>query len=315
MTLGAASRTAAVADAEVAADFTLIIPAHNEAQVIERCLRGIIDTAPLGMTPEIIVAANGCNDETVGLARKAAPSATVIDLKTPSKSAAINNAHAIATRFPTLIMDADVECDFLSLSSIASKLRDGSCLVASPRLRINFQGCSRWVRSYYRIWSSLPYAMDGLIGGGVYGVSGDGAKRVFPLPDVIGDDLYVRTRFARHERCNIAHEPKGQHAIWVTMSPPRGLKELIAIEARRRMGKYEVDRNFPTDESGSINRRSDLLAALNKPQSWWDLVVYIGVKLAALGLFRLNLLRGRKPWLRDTSSRTNIATKQVSEVE
>jgi len=287
---------------ESGASFSVIVPAYNEEAVIARCLRSIYAGAPAGNKPEVIVAANGCTDQTVAKARAAAPDAIILDLQQPSKAEAINQAISIASRFPRLIMDADIEASFQTLAATANVLTQGHALAASPRMKLNLDQCSAAVRSYYKVWLHLPYASNGLIGGGVYGLSQEGWERVAPLPNIIGDDLYVRTRFSQSERANIAQNEAGS-AVSVIMTPPTGLGELIRIEARRRMGKHQVDHLYPTQQSGRINSWRDLLGSLSKGANPIDLAIYVTVKLAAFARFKSNLAQGNREWARDASSR------------
>lgn len=282
--------------------FSVIVPAHNEEAVIGRCLRSIYAGAPIGRMPEVIVAANGCSDQTIERAIEAAPDAIILDLENASKVAAINQANAIATHVPRLIMDADVEASFASLSATADALLQEGILAASPRMELRLADCSAAVKSYYKVWLSLPYASDGLIGGGVYGLSEEGLQRVTPLPNVIGDDLYVRTRFKRSERANISQDDAGSD-VRVTMTPPTTAGQLIGIEARRRLGKHEVDRDYPTEQSGTINRWQDLAGSLSNGANVFDLCIYVAIKLIAFCRFRLSLRQGKRDWTRDSSSR------------
>ena len=282
--------------------FTVIVPAHNEEAVIARCLRSIYADAPSGHEPEVIIAANGCTDNTAQNAREASPKAIVLDLENPSKAGAINQANLVASHFPQLVMDADVTSSYQTLAAVAAKLRDGKHMAASPRMTLNLTHCSAAVRSYYKVWLTLPYASNGLIGGGVYGLSQSGVERALPLPNVIGDDLYVRTRFDRSERTNVSQDNAG-NPVFVEMTPPATISQLINIEARRRMGKHEVDSQHSTEQSGKINRWQDLLASLSKGANVFDLMVYVVVKLSAWARFKLNLRRGKRDWLRDNSSR------------
>ncbi|MEP5936789.1 MAG: glycosyltransferase [Erythrobacter sp.] len=282
--------------------FSVIVPAHNEEAVIARCLRSIYADAPIGSEPEVIVAANGCSDQTVARARDAAPNAIILELEPPSKVLAINEANLVANHFPRLVMDADVEASFASLSATADVLRSGGVMAASPQMELNLADCSAAVRSYYKVWQSLPYASDGLIGGGVYGLSRKGMDRVAPLPNVIGDDLYVRTRFARTERANIAQDDAGNE-VRVIMTPPASIGQLIGIEARRRMGKHEVDCNHPSEQSGTINRWQDLLGSLSRGANVFDLSIFVAIKLIAFGRYKLSLSQGQRDWTRDNSSR------------
>ena len=54
----------------MASGFSVIIPAHNEAKVIRRCLEGLLAGAPAGEEPELIVVCNGCSDDTAAIARQ-----------------------------------------------------------------------------------------------------------------------------------------------------------------------------------------------------------------------------------------------------
>ncbi|HOQ87625.1 MAG TPA: glycosyltransferase, partial [Phycisphaerae bacterium] len=78
--------------------YSIIIPAHNEETVIARCIRAIITGAAPGEL-EVIVACNGCTDRTAEIAREFGDPVRVLEIKTPSKVAALNAADAAATGF------------------------------------------------------------------------------------------------------------------------------------------------------------------------------------------------------------------------
>lgn len=64
---------------------SIVIPAHNEARVIRRLLEALlVDTSDV----EIVVACNGCSDDTAAVARAIADRLPfrVIDLPEPSKA-------------------------------------------------------------------------------------------------------------------------------------------------------------------------------------------------------------------------------------
>ena len=82
---------------------SIIIPASNEAALIGGCLAALLasDDVPGGV--EVIVAANGCQDDTAARARRMAPQAQargwaleVLDLPAPGKLAALNAADSRA---------------------------------------------------------------------------------------------------------------------------------------------------------------------------------------------------------------------------
>ena len=68
---------------------TVLIPAHDEASVIERTLKHM----RIGMLPgefRIVVIANACADNTAAIARQAAPEAVVIETPRVGKTHALN---------------------------------------------------------------------------------------------------------------------------------------------------------------------------------------------------------------------------------
>lgn len=297
---------AAARDLDIAAQrhipFSVIVPAHDEAALIARCLRAICEGAPAGCDLDLIVIANGCSDQTAEAARKAAPQATVIELAQASKSAAINRGLAVARHVPVLVVDADILCSFRSLAAVSQALAEPEVLAASPAVRVDTDYSSGWVRAYYRLWQQLPYVTDRLIGGGVYGLSRDGLQRIGSLPSIIGDDLFVRTRFAPEERRSVARDAQGL-PVYATIIAPRTALDLIRIEARRMRGKRQVDRSYPTPYSGTINGAGALRAALRRGASWSDVVIYVATKLLARAHHAWLTATGQNRWSRDLSSR------------
>lgn len=285
------------------APFSVVVPAHDEERVIARCLAAILDGAPVGEEPEVIVAANGCSDRTAEIARAAAPAARVIELADGSKTGAMNEGSRLARAVPRFFVDADVECCYASLAATAAVLRNGAAMAASPAMRLDLSGCDRWVKAYYRVWMSQPYVTDNLIGGGVYGLSAQGLARLGTFPPVIGDDVFVRTRFSSAERRSVERDAEGR-PVFVTVVPPRTLLDQIRVEARRRAGSDQVRKHHPGMQEGRINRPSDLGRALEAGATLADITVYLAMKAAARALGWWRRLRGRSlAWTRDDSSR------------
>lgn len=90
--------------------FTVIVAAHNEEAVIERRLEELCrQVAATGLVGDILVAANGCDDRTVELARRFEGSRPVQVLEQPGnlgKAAAISEAAALAGGDVLLFADA-----------------------------------------------------------------------------------------------------------------------------------------------------------------------------------------------------------------
>lgn len=283
--------------------FSVIIPAHNEEAVIGRCLDALLRDAPSASFPEIIIAANGCNDGTVALARSLAPHATVLDLPPGSKVIAMNAANRIAKVAPRFFLDADVRCSYASLAATADVLCQPGVMAASPALDMDVSRSDHWVRAYYRVWMTQPYVTDRLVGSGLFGLSAEGLKRIGEIPPTFADDTWVRTRFSYEERRNVAEDGNG-NLVFFTVSPPRTLRDQIKIEARRRIGSEQVLALYPSPYNTRINRSSDLGTAMTKGASWLDVVIYLVMKAAALMQYKWNQKRGKAPiWVRDIRAR------------
>ena len=83
---------------------SVVIPAYNEGAVIDRCLASI--GQPFDMT--IVVAANGCTDDTVPRSRR--HGVQVVEVRQASKIAALNSGDkAAGATFPRIYLDADIE--------------------------------------------------------------------------------------------------------------------------------------------------------------------------------------------------------------
>ncbi len=283
--------------------FTVIIPAHNEASVIARCLDTIISSAPPNHAAQIIVAANGCDDDTVSIARKAAPHALVLDIPEGSKTAAMNRAGLEALHFPRIYLDADVQCTFPSLLALARVLNESGVMAASPKLEMDLSRSNWLVRAYYRVWLTQPYVTRGMIGSGCFGISREGFAKIGEFPSITGDDAWVHTRLNQEERRNIASDENGNPVSFL-VSPPRTAIDQIRVETRRRLGNVEVHRQFPSPHSSGSNAPGDLATALKGDASILDIAIYVAIK--AIVRYRASKamkVKGNIIWERDLKAR------------
>jgi len=284
------------------APFTVIIPAHNEEAVIGRCLRHMLAGAPPGAM-QVIVAANGCTDRTVSIARETCPDALVLDLPVGSKTAAINAANREAAHFPRIYVDADVECGFSSLAALAQALREPGVMTAAPAIRMDLTRCNLLMKAYYRAWSRQPYARAGKGGAGCYGLSDAALAMVDEFPPIIGDDIWIHTRFPDHQKRYLAEDEAGE-PVFSVVYPPRTVREQIKVEARRQNGNAEVCRLYPSPYFANANHGGGLSAALLSGTHPVDLLIFFAIKFAARTLARWNRQRGQgKAWARDLSTR------------
>lgn len=277
----------------------IIIPAHNEEAVIARCLDALLKGAPRGDL-EIVVVANGCTDNTAEIARAYGPPVTVIETEVPSKSNALNLGDEAAQGFPRFYVDADVVLEYRSIRAMAAALERGDALAVSPAARMNLARSSWAVRSYYRVWLSLPYVREGLMGAGVYGLSREGRARFGEFPAIIADDGYVRLQFSARERAALP-------AAVSTVSAPVSLAGLLTIKTRSRLGFYQLRQAYPAlfrREAAGKGYHGAALGVFLRPALWPHALPYLWVNLVT----RLRARRARRDleryqWERDTSSR------------
>jgi glycosyltransferase involved in cell wall biosynthesis len=271
---------------------SVIIPAHDEAAVIERTLRPLAPLAADG-TVEVIVACNGCSDNTAALA-SAFAGVRVLVIPQPSKIAALNAADAAASRWPRLYLDADVEISRQTLRDLFVKLRQGDVLAARPAFRYDTAGASRLVCSFYRARIRIPSTNQALWGAGAFALTEQGHRRFeeFPLisPRFSGDDLFVDRQFVPAEKAILNTVP-------VMVRTPRHARALLWILRRNYRSQAEL-RVFST----TVNTARELLRSIRCRRSALDACVYAGfVTLARLRR------RPRHPsagvWERDESSR------------
>lgn len=283
--------------------FTVIIPAHNEAAVIARCLDTMLADVPDDSSMQIIVAANGCNDDTVAIARKAAPQAIVLDLPVGSKTAAMNAANREALHFPRIYLDADVQCSYGALLAVAQVLREPGVMAAAPALRMDLSRSNWLARAYYRVWLTQPYVKRALVGSGCFGLSQAAYERIGDFPPITGDDIWVYSRFTESERRNIASDAEGR-PVWFLVSPPRRAIDQIRVETRRRLGNEQLLRDYPSPHYAGSNNAGDLRDALRDGASVLDVVVYLAIK----ALVRLRVQKAKRErkeivWERDLAAR------------
>lgn len=210
---------------------TVIVPAHNEASVIRRCLDSIIHQEGVD---QLIVACNGCSDETAAIVKADYPQALCLDIDIPSKVNALNEAEKHIQSWPVFYIDADTQLSENSISVITQAMQqDQNLLLAAPEPIIDTSASSWLVKQYYKVWLSLPYIQDGVVATCSYVISEKGHQRFKAFPAVINDDGFVRCQFTNEERGNVAGSK-------IFISAPRTLYSLIKIKSRARLGNMEL---------------------------------------------------------------------------
>ncbi|GGK79553.1 hypothetical protein Sme01_21630 [Sphaerisporangium melleum] len=100
---------------------SVIIPAHNEARVIGRLLTRLLAEAAPGEF-DVVVVANGCDDDTAGVARGFG--VRVVETPVPSKREALRLGDQAASSHPRVYVDADVELGTADLRALRDALAD-----------------------------------------------------------------------------------------------------------------------------------------------------------------------------------------------
>lgn len=287
---------------------SVIIPAHNESGVIGRCLDSLLRQGPLDAV-QVVVVANGCSDDTAERARAYSvdvPGLTVIDRGQAGKVGALNAGDTVATRYPRIYLDADIELQDGALGPLVDALTTSEARVAAPRVDFRTESSSRSVQAYYDVFRVLPYASSDLVGLGVYGLSESGRSRFGRFPEVIADDLYVQRHFAPEERVitDLAFH----------VFAPLDLRSLLDVRTRVARGNTELatlEGSGPAEAlAATTGPTSTALVRMliRNPTIAPSVAVYCTVTLLARQ-------RARRPssaaWLRDTSTRGPGPTAEV----
>ena len=273
---------------------SVVVPAHNEASVIRRTLEPLGALA-LSDRIDLIVAANGCSDATVEVAR-GVPGVRVLDLPEASKVAALNAAEAATDRFPRMYLDADIEIHPDAVIAVLRALDDGPELAARPPFVYDTVGASWLVRSYFRARMRLPSNTQALWGAGCYALSRAARERFGEFPPLIADDLFVDWLFHASEKRVVPTTP-------VVVRTPRTAAALRSVLRRTYSGNAQLEQQ-PATVADLVPARTsnarDLTASVRSLSTFTDACVY----LAFVVLARVHARRPTSGWSRDHSTRS-----------
>jgi glycosyltransferase involved in cell wall biosynthesis len=250
----------------------IIIAAHDEANVIGRCLDTIQREAAHDEF-EVIVVANGCSDRTAAEAKSR--KIRVIELEDAGKARALNIADAAASDFPRLYLDADMVLSADDIRTLSESLHnDAGFLACAPKRKIELDNRPLAVRAFFRIQERLPVYEDGLVGRGAVMVSQAGRARFAQFPDETADDLFLDALFRPTERTIV-------DGVTCVIEVPYTTRDLLRRLVRVRRGNIHLRQTelttSMTDEPASQVRRSDRW-------SWFRDVVVQHPKLAPAGI-------------------------------
>jgi hypothetical protein len=276
---------------------SVVVPAHNEADVIGRLLGQLVAAARPNEL-EILVVANGCTDATADVAASFEPAVRVLSVPAASKRDALATGNRMARLFPRIYVDADVELRTEDVRTLAGALRRPGVFAAAPELTLSMAGSSWPVRWYYDVWTQLPEVRRGLFGRGVVAVSEAGYARIKELPPVLAEDLAASLAFSETERVIAA-------SAQVIVHPPRTLAHLLRVRVRAAVGVAQVEQTEGAPPSTARTRPHDLLAIVrNNPRMAPRVALFLIITILA----RIRASRAVRngdfsTWLRDESSR------------
>lgn len=244
---------------------TIIVPAHNEASGIASCLDSLLRQQGVD---KIIAACNGCTDDTVAIVQQY-PDVLCLDIETPSKVNALNEAEKHIQSWPVFYIDADTRLSEGTVEKICAAMESGELLLAAPEPVIDTSASSWWVKQYYSVWLSLPYIRDGVVATCSFVISEQGRKRFTHFPSIINDDGFVRCQFSSAERGNVAGSQ-------VFITAPKDLYSLIKIKTRARLGNMQLSmKNLCTKTERKPY--SGILLQKLMSTAFVSVVVYIGI--------------------------------------
>ncbi|NEA65235.1 glycosyltransferase family A protein [Streptomyces sp. SID12488] len=286
---------------------SIVIPAHNEAQVIGRLLDSLMaesadSTDSTDGEIDVVVVCNGCTDDTARIANAHGPRVRVVEIPTPSKHAALRAGDDHARGFPRIYVDADVVITGADVLALVAPLNDDTSdiLATAPERQIPLTGCGRRVRAYYRVWQRLPAVREGLFGRGVIAVSKAGHARIAALPPLMADDLAASLAFAPEERLVVG-------GARVVVHPPRTWGDLMKRRVRAAVSTAQVEQHQAPEEASARTSVADLKALVRRdPKLFPSVVVFLAAAVAARRASR-KAIRAQDfgTWLRDESSRQN----------
>lgn len=266
---------------------TVIIPAHNEQNALPRCLAALAAQDYPGPA-EIVVAANGCADGTAAVAHGGRGSMPpnwrlqVLELPAAAKWAALNAADAVAASGIRVFLDADIVLAPNAIGEIAEALSTSGPRLVQPRLVVERSAAQHpAVRSFVRVWSSLPYVRNQVLGVGCYAVNAPGRSLWGSFPPLGADDTFVRLRFDDDQKAVLATATMG-------VSFPSSLRELLGVRARWcRLSR--VARGSESSLPRSERRRwlDAMKFILSRPSLWVDGVVFAAIWACAVSISRL----------------------------
>lgn len=274
---------------------SVVIPAHNEEASIVRTLEGVLADRVDDL--EVVVVVNASTDRTAELARGVDPRVQVLETAIPGKTNALNLGESVLRSFPRVFLDADIELRPGTLTAILDAC-DAPHPIVAPAPERDHTGCSLGMRLFLQAERFNHYFGRGAPNGsGCFVLSKAGRARWDEFPDIVADDGFVAHHFEPSEAATVA-------STIAIVRPPKNLRSMIAVRARIRRGRYELDRRFPEIMGKHGSQVGGVLGRmLVRPWTWPALAIYAWVRIRERQLARRQIDAGHTGWGRDESTR------------
>ena len=273
---------------------SVVVPAHNEGAGIRRVL-GLLTSGSPERDVEVIVACNGCTDNTVEVAREFRD-VVVVEIPEASKRLAMKAADEIATHGYRAYLDADIAVSRQDLLALVDALDDVT-IASGPERRLGLDASSWAVRWYYDVWQRLPAVREGLFGRGLIVLAPAAHERVRGLPLVMSDDLAISEAFMPQERRVVS----GTVAV---IEAPRTVRDLIRRRIRIATGNTQLDQLGMRSAVARTSVKDLIQIASGSPALVAKVAVFVGITSIGRVLARQRVRRGDyTTWSRDDSSR------------
>jgi Glycosyl transferase family 2 len=273
---------------------SVVVPAHNEAAGIRRVL-GLLTTGSPEREVEVIVACNGCTDDTAAVAQEF-QDVVVLEIPEASKRLAMKAADEIASHGVRAYQDADIAVSREDLLALVDALNDVT-IATGPERRLALDKSDLAVRWYYDVWQRLPSVREGLFGRGLIVLAPEAAERVRNLPLVMSDDLAISEAFTPEERQVVL-------GTIATIEAPRTVRDLVRRRIRIATGNTQLDQLGMRSAVARTSVKDLLRIASGSPALVAKVAVFVAVTGVGRILARQRVRRGDyTTWSRDESSR------------
>ncbi len=280
----------------------VIIPAHNESGTIQRCLDAVLND-PNRDQLDVLVATNGCTDNTAELAEAYGHPVRVLDSPVAGKGAALNMALAATPDVTRIYVDADVEVSPGAMTEIVETMKRTNALAAAPRIVFDTSQSTLPARLYLDTWAKADYFTEGHVGTGLYAISAEGHEWIPTFADLFAEDLLPIQRFDRSRRVTATN---------ATFEPlfPQNLRDLIKVQIRQQVGVLEffewLEQNGEKSTLDSLDK-AWIRKLLNDPRNWPGVALYTPLRVFIQAGAHLKHRFGTRTWTRDETSRQKAA--------